>query len=135
MSDDHSAKRDDERRNANQRHRRNDVHIEERERHANSKRIDARRDGEEQQFANRQARYIFILESAILVECIPEHLAADKCEQRKRNPVGNCCYVMGELLAERPTDHGHERLESSEEQRNHKGLTHIELAHPKTFAD
>ena len=132
----HAHKRERKGRDADDGDRRDDVDLQKREAQPHGKRIDARGDGEHEQLLHVElVRTSPGLILFILMEGVPQHLAADKCEQRKGDPGGNGRHVGGKLTAERPAQQRHEGLETAEEQRDDKRMAPVDALHAEPLAD
>ena len=127
----YASKREHERGNTNDAHRRHNVHLQKRKRDANSQRIDACCNGQQEQFLQVKIETVarFFFAAFCVMEHIPKHLPADKSQKRKSNPVGYRGHKAGKLRAQRPTQSGHERLKHPEKQRNYRSLLHIQTRH------
>ena len=115
----------------------NDVDGQRRKRDAHGKRIDRGGDGEHQILSEVDDVGVGTVVRVVLVivECHPEHLATDDREQDESDPVVDRRDQPQKLAAQRPTDNRHERLKSSEKEREHDGDFEIDALHAEPLAD
>ena len=111
------------------------------ERHAHRERVDAGRDGEDEQLAQtegiaRVGQSIGeFLDLDLLGAGLPDHLAADDGEDDERDPGREGLHERRELDAGGPPDQGHEPLEPSEESGDEGRPTGVEPLQLDALAD
>jgi hypothetical protein len=72
--------------------------------------------------------------AVVAADGVPEHLAADICQQSKGDPMIHRLDVLFKLSAQEPADEGHQRLEAAEKQGDNERVLHIEPLHAKALA-
>ena len=121
-----------ERDRADKEHRGQNVGVQKCERNARSERVNAGGYGEHEHAPNGKRVTGFAF--PVLFEAVNHHLAAEKTQQRKRDPMVELCDIRRELPAQCPADEGHERLKAAEEQRDHRSVLKAQFFHAKPLA-
>ena len=99
--------------------RREDLHLKQRKADADSKSVDAGRNGLGDNGAERKVDVTFFL---LRMNRFPNHLAADESKQQKGNPVVKRRDQRREGSAQKVAQQRHQSLEQAEHCRPHKGV-------------
>ena len=138
MADRYAGDGEDKRCDADKRYSWNDVDRERRKRDTHGERVNRGGDGENQVFY--QVNILGILAVAFVLILVfgkgfPQHLAANKGQKDKGDPMVDGPDDAHELTAERPSDHGHAGLKAAKEKAEYHGDFKVELIHAETLAD
>ena len=138
MADRYAGDGEDKRCDADKRYSGNDIDRERRKRDAYGQGVNRGGNGENQVLD--QVNLFGILAVAFVLILVygkgfPQHLAANKGQKDKGNPVVDGSDDAHELTAECPTDHGHAGLKPAKEQTEHHGDFKVDLFHAETLAD
>ena len=98
-------------------------------------RVNTGRHRHQQQFLQIQS-FVgkFFLFLAILMQGVPHHLPADEQQQHKGDPVVIPGDVLRKSAAQQPAQKGHQRLESTKEQCDDKGMPVVDAPHSQALA-
>ena len=133
--DHHTRQGDHKSRAADDRHSRQDVHVQKCKRDPNSQCVDAGSHRHQQQLliiqrhTHRTGRLL-----RLPFQRLPHHLTADECQQKKSQPVVQMLDIPGKLGAQQPAGIGHQRLKSAKKQRNHSRIAQIQFWHTESLA-
>ncbi|MCY3020795.1 MAG: hypothetical protein NTW87_17395 [Planctomycetota bacterium] len=123
-ADEHAGEREGEAHHADDQARQGNRHAQQRETQPHGQRVYARGDGKQQQ--RRQTRCAG-RRIAILPEPqrLVDHLPADQKQQAERDPMIHLADHVAQAQTRQPAQHGHERLEKTEEDRHAQRVNHV----------